>query len=312
MTYSKDLRNRVIKCLHNRPENTSIKYIAKLYDIDRSTIYRWNKLHYIGKLEPSKTRKGKLSTETKKYINKYIDRYTNFNYKNLLKLLDKKFKIKISKSLLYKTIKELGITRKKIYSKPFYMTKTRENERIKELRRKLKNINVKDIISIDETSVDTHINSNYGWSSKGKRIIKHKLEIRKRYTVICAINNKKVVNYKIVKGSANGEIFLKFLKSTIRKLDNDKKYLLMDNARIHHYTKLKEYVKDKEYIECVYNVPYSPQYNPIEYVFNEFKSKLRKCTITNKNIIGKINKNIKTSSNHLKSYFKKSLNDLYK
>ncbi|AYV83338.1 MAG: hypothetical protein Hyperionvirus6_19 [Hyperionvirus sp.] len=42
----------------------------------------------------------------------------------------------------------------------------------------------------------------------------------------------------------------------------------MDNARIHHYTKLKEYLGNNDMQDkIIYNVPYHPEYNPIEYIF---------------------------------------------
>jgi transposase len=41
------------------------------------------------------------------------------------------------------------------------------------------------------------------------------------------------------------------------------KHLLMDNAKIHHTKKLKEYINKKN-IKVLYNIPYCPEFNPIE------------------------------------------------
>jgi putative transposase len=202
----------------------------------------------------------------------------------------------------------MNITRKKIYYKPLYSSKTKRNRQLKELKMKLRNVSNNDVVSIDETSIDTHIGSNYGWSKKGVTLVKHLKHIKTRYSVVCAVSNRKIIHYTVVKGSINGEIFLNFIKTLETKLGNTKKYLLMDNARIHHYSKLKEYIITKPLLESVYNVPYSPEYNPIEMVFNECKSKLRKYNITNKNIIKKISQTFKLKTRNLKAYFKKSLN----
>ena len=58
------------------------------------------------------------------------------------------------------------------------------------------------------------------------------------------------------------------------------KVYLMDNARIHHNKELKSKVNN-----ILYNIPYSPETNPIEMLFSELKSKLRKELVINKKII---------------------------
>ena len=133
----------------------------------------------------------------------------------------------------------MNITRKKINKKKFYGSKIKFNKNIRELKKKIKNINVNDIISIDEVGFDTNICSNYGWSKKGTKICKIINSSRKRYTAICAISNKKVISVKIIKNSSNAIIFLDFIKTNLKDINN--KYLLLDNARIHHSIIVKEH-----------------------------------------------------------------------
>jgi transposase len=71
--------------------------------------------------------------------------------------------------------------------------------------------------------------------------------------------------YKIVEGSVNGQIFLDFIKNNREELYN--KTLLLDNARIHHNKDLKNYCIENN-ITLWYNAPYTPESNPIEYVFS--------------------------------------------
>ena len=61
--------------------------------------------------------------------------------------------------------------------------------------------------------------------------------------IICAINNKKIIHFKIIKGSANANIFKNFLEELIQKGIHNK-YLLLDNARIHHAKLVKDYIKN--------------------------------------------------------------------
>lgn len=175
-------------------------------------------------------------------------------------------------------------------------------------KKKLKKFSIQNIISIDETSIDSHIENNYGWSKSGKKITITKTHPRIRYTLISAIEYGKVIHSKIIKGSANGEIFLSFMKGLIRKISPNKKYgIILDNARIHHYGKFKTYMNNKPLLDIIYNVPYSPESNPIEKVFNDVKKYLRNVNITNKNICEKINESLsEIKSSNIKSYFKKS------
>ena len=169
---------------------------------------------------------------------------------------------------------------------------------------------MENIISIDETSIDTHLCYNYGWSKSGSKTIIKKTNKKIRYTVISAIGFNKVILNKIIKGSCNGEIFLHFIKELLIYFPkNENRKIILDNARIHHYRKLKEYIKKTNNVDFIYNIPYSPESNPIEKVFNEIKQKLKKVKFNNENILREIKKSFNTiSGNNITKYYKKSLN----
>jgi len=84
---------------------------------------------------------------------------------------------------------------------------------------------------------------NYGMSIKGKRCCLKVTNTRKRYSVLIAISRRNKISFKIKKGSFNGETFKSFIVDDV--LPKIKKAnLFMDNARIHHYKRLKAYMKD--------------------------------------------------------------------
>lgn len=304
MTYCIDLRKRVINSILRF--KFSIQLVSKIFNVNRSTIYRWINLHKNNNLYIKTSRKLKINQSIKEYIKNYVIKRTNFSYIRLIKIIQKKYNTSIAKSTIYNILKELNITKKKIYIKPFYSSIKKHNEKLRVFKDKIKKIDSNKIISIDETSVDTHIDHNYGWSIKGKKIVRKKTKQKIRYTIICGITNKKIIHYNIIKGSANGENMITFIKELDKKI-RFKYYLLMDNARIHHYNKLKEYIKTTNKFECIYNLPYCPEYNPIEYLFNEFKYNLKKCIIKNKTIKKYIHKCMRIKNYHFKKYFKKSL-----
>ncbi len=77
----------------------------------------------------------------------------------------------------------------------------------------------------------------------------------------------KIIHYKIINNNTNREQFLDFIKAINDKIYS-KKYLLLDNARIHHYKKLKDFIIQQNNIDFIYNIPYTPEFNPIKYIFN--------------------------------------------
>ncbi len=162
----------------------------------------------------------------------------------------------------------------------------------KDLRDQIKNILNNKIISIDEVSFDTNIVHAYGWSLKNIPIVKTIGATYKRLTLICAISKNKILAYKIINNSATKDIFLEFIKH-IHNIKN--KYLFLDNARIHHSKIVSEYVKHKN-INLLFNVPYSPEYNPIEIMFSKLKKLVRDNTNNHNlssltfNIVSSLNK----------------------
>ena len=61
------------------------------------------------------------------------------------------------------------------------------------------------------------------------------------------------------------------------------KYLLLDNARIHHAKIVKQEINGTTN-QFLFNVPYMPEFNPIEKIFFEMKKYVKsKNNNTNKN-----------------------------
>ena len=127
--------------------------------------------------------------------------------------------------------------------------------------------------------------------------------------MLSSISNKKFIHNKIIKNSCNGVIFLEYIKEIIKKLSKDKHwYIILDNARIHHCKIIKKYINNINNVSFIYNVPYSPESNPIEHVFNDFKRILKNTTYNNTNIVTKINKCIKLiKTKNFINYFINSL-----
>ncbi len=69
--------------------------------------------------------------------------------------------------------------------------------------------------------------------------------------------------YLIKPKSIKSDSFITFLENLLLAHDPAKVALFLDNCSVHHSKKAKEFFNLHK-IKPIYNVPYSPQYNPIE------------------------------------------------
>jgi transposase len=304
MTIHHGLKIKALRCIKDKKANRITT--SNIFEISRKSLYNWSKGKYLDK---NKRQKVKITPEIKCYIRAYVIKRYNFDYKLLIKAIRKKYHVCVSKSSVYNILKQMKITRKKVYKRTILAKKSVMRRKLKEFKRAIKNISFDDIISVDETSIDTHIVPSMGWAEQGTKIEVTKSNKRVRYTVTCAISYGNIFETQTITNSANAMTFLGFLKNMINKLPTNKiTYILLDNARIHHAKIIKSHMSQLNHVQFIYNVPYSPEYNPIERVFSELKAIIKKYTITNLNIVKIIQKSLsKVKSENIISYFKKSL-----
>ena len=278
MTYNLDIINLFINQFIN---NYSFNIISKNLSISIPTLKRWSllyKFNIISKiplthkdLQNNKkihalNKKDKYKENILNYVETHEGCILNDIYLNINK--------KISKPSICRILKSNNISRKRCNIRVV----CKDINKIEEIRKDFsKDVHYEDFIEyefIDETSFCIDDIVNYGYSKKGKEILKITKHSRnkERLTLLSSIS-KDSVKCKLIKGSVNSDIYLDFI-SSIKDYLKDRN-LVQDNARIHHSKKVKEYAKNNN-INMVYNPPYSPEFNPIELIFNKLKKEYRK------------------------------------
>ena len=77
----------------------------------------------------------------------------------------------------------------------------------------------------------------------------------------------------VYEGGMNIAIFLRFLRRLIKGQDR-KIFLILDNLKVHHGKKVQSWAnKHKDAVELFFLPPYSPEYNPDEYLNNTVKGR---------------------------------------
>ncbi len=138
--------------------------------------------------------------------------------------------------------------------------------------------NINNCISLDEISFVLGSKPDKGWFKKGEiNEIKsnNKKIIRERYSLLVASSNEKIILYKMCKKGVKTDFFIDFMNE-LKQLDIDnKKYYLLDNARVHKTKKFNNYLEKNE-MNLVQNAPYHSETNPIENIFSMFRNDLNR------------------------------------
>ena len=135
-----------------------------------------------------------------------------------------------------------------------------------------------DFICIDETSFNLETWSLKAWAPFGKHQKVSKPAKSKNFSAITALDINGVLCVKVVKGGVKAPDFFMFVQELIEfqssRFNSKKVILFMDNASIH---KSKDYMqKLSKFYNVMYNAPYTPQFNPIEFAFSKLKCIVRK------------------------------------
>lgn len=278
--YSLDFVKHTLNIYKNREKLCLlIEDILNLLNICRRTLYNWinNDIKVIKnkRLNWRSSPNNYISTDIVDYIKTAVKNNPCFTINELLQNIRKIFSKRIARQTVYNILHRNKITFKRIQIDKYPHTQEKYDNDLDNLRKKISPIK-KRIISIDETSIQTGMNKNYGWSEKGERcIIKNPNKNVKRFSLLFGISETRVVGYRIVEGAINGVIFKEFMEE-INNPNGRYKYLL-DNASIHYTKIVPENIRRK----FIYNMPYCPKFNPIEYCNNDLKRELRERRICN-------------------------------
>ncbi len=138
-----------------------------------------------------------------------------------------------------------------------------------------------DIWWADETScvsLPTNLKGYAPVGSKNKPVLTHPAK-KFRINMISAITNTGKSMFALYDESINVDRFIDFMQ---RVIDSSQKkvYLIVDNLRVHHAKLVKAWIEEhKEQIALFYLPPYSPEFNPDEYLNQDYKRNANKNKI---------------------------------
>lgn len=250
----------------------------------RNIYLKWKKTGNV--FREKRGRKMKLNEEHLQYLSNFV-KNPNYFGKTVIDMreaLIEAFNLEpddYKVSCVYKGLKRLNLTFKKIiWKKPKDNELTTKKKRHLVAQDLLKFHSVKcRMIFLDESGFNLNIRPTYFWGPKGQLIHGSRPVKSCNYSLLAAMDYEKIIGWVLFKGGVKKEDFFWYLMELIKnEMHSFKKIapvFFMDNARIH---KSKTYMTGifNKYYDCLYNAPYSPQLNPIEYAFSKIKSLVAK------------------------------------
>lgn len=132
------------------------------------------------------------------------------------------------------------------------------------------------LVFLDESGANLQMAQLYGRGYGGERVIKAvPFNKGNRLTMISAISFEKVEAALYGEWAADGEIFLNFITRSLCPILKSRHVVIMDNVAFHQVSGVKEAIESTG-ARLIYLPPYSPDLNPIEFMWGKIKTCLRK------------------------------------
>ena len=274
--------------------------VANILGIRAATVSEWNRLYQTGgkkALKPksrglSKGSNCLLSPKQEKEIQKLIVDKTPDQFKMLFMLWTRK----AVKELVYRqygvkvAIRTIGDYLKRWNFSPQRPVKRAYEQQPKAVQAWLDKeypaIQIKakkenaEIHWGDETGFRNDCHYGRGYSPRGKTPEVRLSAKRVSINMISSITNQGKVRFMVYRKNMNAQVLIKFLGRLVKGNNGRKIILILDNLRVHHAHKVREWLESKEkQIELFFLPSYSPELNPDEYLNNDIKQGVHSKTL---------------------------------
>lgn len=263
------------------------KTVATILERDYDTVLSWAKAyneHGLEGLEADKpsgrpaSLNGEQLSELKHDVQcsprKFGLKFSNWNCKNLSWWIIKKFSTSLCAERIRQILHRLGF----VLIKPSYRyvlaDKHERNGFLRRFRRKFRELRNNDLLMfLDEASVKQHPNIQPKWALEGSKEFVGTYGNHAKVHVFGAINHVLGKAFHIKSKKLNSDVFIVFVERLMALNPNKHLVLVTDNAPWHTSKKVENFLASvSAKIEILWLPAYSPDFNPIEHLWNFMKS----------------------------------------
>lgn len=289
-----ELEERRKQAVKLRESGMNFKDIAEIVGVNRNKVSEWYKLWKSGGAKALKVKsRGKpkgsgctLDFEMQKKVQSCLILCTpdqlQFDFAlwtraAVRQLIDYLFKIDMPIRTVGHYLKQWGFTPQKPVKRSYERCSKRVQKWLDEEYPAIEEKAHKEGAEIhwgDETGMCNQDQVGRGYAPKGKTPVRERRGKLEKINMISTVTKLGKIRFMFYEGSMNYQQLIKFMSRLIK--DTDKKvHLILDNLRVHHAKKVKQWAnKRTEKIELHYLPSYSPDLNPDEYLNRDLKAEL--------------------------------------
>jgi transposase len=286
---SKDIREKIVSTYEEG--NTSVRKVAERFKVSKNTVHKLVKQkRETGDIRPKKASGGKPSqlAGRENEIVAMVEEHHDYTLSEYCELWEEKGGVRLSESTMCRFLGKLKLTLKK---------KTKRNRKIKEAEvqqarldywQTVKVFDPKNLVFIDEMGILMGIMRTMARSLQGTRAYDFEAVYRgKRLNFVGAMSLEEVIAVRLLEKSLNGELFKEFVKEDLLPNLWSGAGVVMDNLRPHKVEGVKEMIEGVGG-QVIYLSPYSCEFNPIEHLWWELKSFVRRFAPKNEEAVRKL------------------------
>jgi transposase len=292
------IRKMAVHAVRERGESPEL--VARIFNFNRSCIYRWLKQYDEGGYAALNSRMPPgasplITSEMDEWLKQIVLNSTPATFGRdtmlwtssiLADLLKEEFGITVSSCAVYLHLKKLGLS----YQKPAYQDVEREpqavehflNDKFPRIQRLAHKIGA-DIGFEDEAGVGIMTRRGRTWGLVGKTPVVHVSMERGGYNLLSMVTATGEMKYSITDEHIQSDHYIEFLQQLIQARQRPL-ILLVDRAPFHTSQKIRDFVRAHRARLRIYFLPKrAPELNPDEQVWNEVKNRrIGKQPIKNK------------------------------
>ena len=281
--YSEDLRWRMVYQVVGLKK--SYRQVALALNVDVSTVQRTLRLFaQTGCIQkrkyPPNVENTKLTEFAKVLLISLVIERPGIYLHEVKQLLLEYTGIDVQESTICKVLKACGLSRQKMTLVANQRSELLRSQYILDMSIYQGYSNM--FVFVDEMGCDRRDRyRSFAYSIKGKTPMKKGNLFRGEHvSAIVAMTNERVLDFNLVTGGVSAETFDHFvINALLPKLQpfngaNPCSIVALDNASIHHASDMLPYIRNAGCL-IYFLPPYSPDLNPIEYLFSKVKSVLK-------------------------------------
>lgn len=270
---SHDLRQRILAAVDNR--EGSRRKLAERFSVNTSTITRLLQLRrQTGSFEPRPHGGGvapALDGDALERLRKLVERTPDAT----LGALKQELGISGGRMIVCRALRKLGLPLKKKSKHAAERDTPEVQKRRRSFRRKVKPIEPRRLVFVDETGVTTAMTPTRGRAPRGERVEASAPASWESVTVIAAMGLDGVRAPLALPGSVNAATFESYVEQVLVPALRRGDVVVFDNLSSHLGPAVFEAI-ERAGASVLRLPPYSPDFTPIEEMFSKFKEFLRR------------------------------------